>query len=174
MNVHRERHDLLPIAAVRAVTLVAKGDARFVERDQATARDGNPVRKASTGLSAPQKAAPALPEDWQMYRPNACRSARCTIEPAGGMPDASISSVPSSIAMPSLGKMIWTFGWWIMVDPYVCRTALMPVRAPRCFRSAAIVSIVSDAALVSTAEMAAQSGRTKYQVQIGETIHWIW
>ena len=32
--VDRERHDLLPIAAVTAVILVAEGDVRFVERDQ--------------------------------------------------------------------------------------------------------------------------------------------
>jgi len=71
--VDRERHDLLPIAAVTAVILVAEGDVRFVERDQATVRDGDPVRVArQIGKHGfrPRKGRlgiddPALPADWR-------------------------------------------------------------------------------------------------------------
>ena len=34
-----------------------------------------------------------------------------------------------------------------MAEPQVCNTEVMPILAPRCFGSAAIVSIVSDEAL---------------------------
>ena len=71
--VDRERHDLLPIAAVTAVILIAEGDVRFVERDQATVRDGDPVRVArqiGKHCFRPRKGRlgindPALPADWQ-------------------------------------------------------------------------------------------------------------
>ena len=39
--------------------------------------------------------------------------------------------------------------WCVIADPQVWSTAVMPMRAPRCFGSAAIVSTVSDAALNS-------------------------
>lgn len=38
-----ERHDLLSVAAVAAVVLVAEGDASLVEGDQAAVRDCDPV-----------------------------------------------------------------------------------------------------------------------------------
>ena len=41
-----KRHDLLPVAALAAVVLVAEGDTGLVERDQTTVRDGHPVRIA--------------------------------------------------------------------------------------------------------------------------------
>ena len=41
--IDRERHDLLPVAAVAAVVFIAEGDASFVEGDQAAVRDCDPV-----------------------------------------------------------------------------------------------------------------------------------
>jgi len=41
--IDRERHDLLSVAAVAAVVLVAEGDASFVKGDQAAVRDCDPV-----------------------------------------------------------------------------------------------------------------------------------
>ena len=52
-----------------------------------------------------------------------------------------------SKAMPPPGTIMWTCGWWVMVEPQVCRMAVMPMRAPRCLGSAAIVSTVSEEAL---------------------------
>ncbi len=42
-----------------------------------------------------------------------------------------------------------TCGWWVMADPHVWSTEVMPMRAPRCFGSAAMVSVVSALALSS-------------------------
>lgn len=39
-----KRHDLLPLGIVTSVVLVAKGDALFVEGDEASVRDGDAVR----------------------------------------------------------------------------------------------------------------------------------
>jgi hypothetical protein len=55
----------------------------------------------------------------------------------------------ASGAMPPPGTIMWTWGWWVSAEPHVWSTAVMPMRAPRCFGSAAIVSIVADAALNS-------------------------
>jgi hypothetical protein len=42
-----------------------------------------------------------------------------------------------------------------MAEPQVWSTAVMPMRAPRCFGSAAMVSMVSDAALNSRSYISA-------------------
>ena len=46
--------------------------------------------------------------------------------------------VPSS-EMPPPGTIMCTCGWWVIAEPQVCSTAVMPMRAPRCLGSAAIV-----------------------------------
>ena len=56
-----------------------------------------------------------------------------------------IQRAPSG-AMPPPGTIICTCGWWVIAEPQVWSTAVIPIRAPRCLGSAAIVSIVSDAA----------------------------
>jgi hypothetical protein len=38
-----KRHDLLPIAAITTVVLVAEGDVRFVKGDQSAVRDCDPM-----------------------------------------------------------------------------------------------------------------------------------
>ena len=48
---------------------------------------------------------------------------------------------------PPPGTMTWTCGWWVSAEPQVCSTAVRPMRAPRCFGSAAIVVSVSAAVL---------------------------
>jgi hypothetical protein len=54
-----------------------------------------------------------------------------------------------SAASPPPGTIMCTCGWWVMAEPQLCNTDVMPMRAPRCFGSAAMVSIVSDEALNS-------------------------
>jgi len=51
-------------------------------------------------------------------------------------------------AIPPPGTIMCTCGWCVIAAPHVWRTAVMPMCAPKCLRSAAIVSIVSDAALL--------------------------
>jgi len=48
---------------------------------------------------------------------------------------------------PPPGTMTCTCGWWVSAEPQVCRTAVRPMRAPRCLGSAAIVISVSAAVL---------------------------
>ena len=48
---------------------------------------------------------------------------------------------------PPPGTMTWTWGWWVSAEPQVWSTAVRPMRAPRCFGSAAMVVSVSAAAL---------------------------
>jgi hypothetical protein len=43
--------------------------------------------------------------------------------------------------------IMWTWGWWVIADPQVCKTERIPMRAPRCLGSAAMVSMVSAEAL---------------------------
>ena len=38
---------------------------------------------------------------------------------------------------------MWTWGWWVSAEPQVCRTLVMPTRAPRRLGSAAMVITVS-------------------------------
>jgi hypothetical protein len=71
-----------------------------------------------------------------------------TLTARGNAGREDIQRVPSR-AMPPPGTIIWICGWWVSADLHVCSTAVMPMRAPRCLGSAAIVSIVSDAALNS-------------------------
>jgi hypothetical protein len=52
-----------------------------------------------------------------------------------------------SLATPPPGTIMWMCGWWVIAEPQVGSTEVMPMRAPRCLGSAAIVSIVSDEAL---------------------------
>ena len=49
--------------------------------------------------------------------------------------------------IPPAGTMQWAWGWWSRVCPQLCSTAVMPMRAPRCLGSAAIVVRVSAEAL---------------------------
>ena len=49
---------------------------------------------------------------------------------------------------PPPGTIMCTCGWWVMAEPHVCKTEVMPMRAPRCFGSAAMVSVVSALALM--------------------------
>ena len=39
--------------------------------------------------------------------------------------------LPSSDSPPP-GTIMCTCGWWVMVEPQVCSTTMMPMRAPRC------------------------------------------
>ena len=55
-----------------------------------------------------------------------------------------IQRSPSS-EIPPPGTIMWTCGWCVIAEPQVWSTAVTPMRAPRCFGSAAIVSIVSAA-----------------------------
>jgi hypothetical protein len=55
--------------------------------------------------------------------------------------------------MPPPGTIIWTCGWWVSAEPQLCSTAVRPIRAPRCFGSAAIVISVSAAASNRVGEM---------------------
>ena len=48
---------------------------------------------------------------------------------------------PSS-DIPPPGTIMWTCGWWVIAEPQVWGTAVAPIRASRCLRSAAIVSSV--------------------------------
>ena len=57
------------------------------------------------------------------------------------------SSVRRSGEMPPPGTMQWTWGWWSRFCPQVCSTAVMPISAPRCFGSVAMVVSVSAVAL---------------------------
>ena len=59
------------------------------------------------------------------------------------------SSAGHSSEKPPPGTIMWMCGWWVSADPQVWSTAVMPMRAPRYFGSAAMVIIVSDAALKS-------------------------
>src|SRR6202040_4015495 len=49
--------------------------------------------------------------------------------------------------MPPPGTIMWTCGWWVSAEPQVCKTERIPMRAPRCLGSAAMVSMVSAEAL---------------------------
>ena len=40
---------------------------------------------------------------------------------------------------PQPGTMTCTYGWWVRAEPQLWRTAVRPMRAPRCLGSAAIV-----------------------------------
>ena len=42
-----------------------------------------------------------------------------------------------------------TCGWCVMAEPQVCNTEVMAILAPKCFGSAAMVSMVSAEALNS-------------------------
>ena len=42
-----------------------------------------------------------------------------------------------SAERPPLGTIMCTWGWWVMAEPQVCSTAVMPILAPRCLGSAA-------------------------------------
>src|SRR5271168_3772641 len=66
---------------------------------------------------------------------------------ASGKPDRHDTHREPSGAMPPPGTIMWTWGWWVSVEPQVCRTDVMPMRAPRCLGSPAIVSMVSAEAL---------------------------
>lgn len=48
-----ERHDLLPVGARAAIVLVAEGDVALVETDDASVRDGDPVRVARQSYVRP-------------------------------------------------------------------------------------------------------------------------
>src|ERR1700726_4380272 len=54
--------------------------------------------------------------------------------------------VPSR-EMPPPGTIMWIWGWWVRAEPQVCKTERIPMRAPRCLGSAAMVSMVSAEAL---------------------------
>ena len=41
-----------------------------------------------------------------------------------------------------------TCGWWVIAEPQLCSMAVMPILAPRCLGSAAIVSVASAAGLI--------------------------
>ena len=55
-----------------------------------------------------------------------------------------IQRVPSN-DIPPPGTIMWTCGWWVIVEPQLWSTAVAPMRAPRCLGSAAMVSSVSAA-----------------------------
>ena len=48
-------------------------------------------------------------------------------------------------ASPPPGTTMCTCGWWVSAEPQVWSTAVSPIRAPRCFGSAAMVRRVSAA-----------------------------
>ena len=50
---------------------------------------------------------------------------------------------------PPPGTMTCKCGWCVIAEPQVCSTEVIPIRAPRCFGSAAIVSSVWAAVLNS-------------------------
>jgi hypothetical protein len=52
----------------------------------------------------------------------------------------------SSSDIPPPGTIMWRCGWWVIAEPQLWSMAVKPMRAPRCFGSAAIVSSVSAAA----------------------------
>ena len=66
-----------------------------------------------------------------------------------GQEEAGLAGDPArpSGDRPPPGAMTWTCGWWVSAEPQVCSTAVRPMRAPRCFGSAAIVVSVSAAVL---------------------------
>ena len=57
-----------------------------------------------------------------------------------------IQLLPSG-EIPPPGTIMWMWGWWVMAEPQVWSTAVMPILAPRCLGSAAMVSMVSALAL---------------------------
>jgi hypothetical protein len=59
---------------------------------------------------------------------------------------AGYPSEPSN-EMPPPGTIMCTCGWWVSAEPQVCSTEVMPMWAPRCLGSAAIVISVSAEAL---------------------------
>ncbi len=78
---------------------------------------------------------------------------------------------------PPPGTIMCTCGWWVMALPQVCSTAVMPILAPRCFGSAAIVSIVSagrleqqvvDHALVLVGDVGDLGRQREHDVEVGD------
>jgi hypothetical protein len=59
------------------------------------------------------------------------------------------------------------WGWCVRADPHVWSTAVIPIRAPRCFGSAAIVIMVSDAARTSRSYTAALLGKAISAISAG-------
>src|SRR4029450_10285043 len=57
--------------------------------------------------------------------------------------------------MPPPVTIMCTWGWWVIADPQVCRTLVMPIVAPKCLGSAAIVSMASEEALKTRSSITA-------------------
>src|SRR6202011_4056556 len=53
-----------------------------------------------------------------------------------------------SMESPPPGTIMCTCGWWVIAEPQVCDTDVMPMRAPRSFGSAAILSIILEQKIV--------------------------
>ncbi len=68
--------------------------------------------------------------------PASDRTYRQEESPSAGHPSAD---------SPPPGTMPYTCGWGVSAEPQVCNTSVAPICAPRCFRSAAMVSKVSAA-----------------------------
>src|SRR3712207_8472803 len=54
---------------------------------------------------------------------------------------------------PPPGTIMGMWGWCVRADPHVWSTAVIPIRAPRCFGSAAIVIMVSERSEEHTSEL---------------------
>ena len=68
-------------------------------------------------------------------------------EADGGLNGELVDNAKGLVSLPPPGAIICTCGGWVSAGPQVWSTAVMPMRAPRCFLSAAMVSMASAAAL---------------------------
>ena len=97
-----------------------------------------------TGLGAEDATRPASCSSISRVRNNRRKSTPNTRTGRRKAGRDDIHRRPSSETPPP-GTIMWTCGWWVIAEPQVWSTAVMPMRAPRCRGSAAIVIIVSDA-----------------------------
>src|SRR5919106_1139078 len=113
-------HGPVALAAVPAVVLDAEGHA-------VVGRGGRP---AAWAVASPARTS-------RRNRQESTRTGK-------RKPGRQRTQLAPSGAMPPPGTIMWTCGWWVIAEPQVWSTAVMPMRAPRCFGSAAIVSSASD------------------------------
>ena len=108
------------------------------------------LRRSERCAAAPKKA--SRPASCSCHQPGEEQAAEQLAQHAHRQEEGGARGYPARVpsgAMPPPGTIMCTCGWWVSADPHVWSTAVMPIRAPRCLGSAAMVSIVSDAALNS-------------------------
>ena len=83
---------------------------------------------------SPKKA--SRPAAWAAARPSSMsrRNRRESTRTGRRKPGRQRIQLAPSRAMPPPGTIMWMCGWWVIAEPQVCSTAVMPMRAPRCLR----------------------------------------